>query len=212
MKHWLILILILSLILSSCSPVRKEYFLGFKPLSRQVKLKDKKSDLLEYQPSEKPTFQKAKSKNVMDTTYIYYTSDDKYLPDPSEKSNDSESDYYSAMAEFDMEKYESACAKLRTILKNLNEQDRLFYEIKYQLCECEMLNEHFDAAEQMLNGFLSNGGLTDNIKQKAMVSLGQVYCLQNKTRLAEEMFDRLKSQYPESQYLPFANCESAGKH
>ena len=212
MKYFLIIVLVVCFVFNSCSPVRKEYFSGFKPLSSQVKSKERKKAVTENTSVTKETPQKVKYKNVMDTTYIYLNNTNPQPESLKIVTGKSDDEYNTAMSEFDNEKYESACARLNNLMKRTDSDEPLFFEIKYQLCECEMVKENFEEAEQMLSTLLSTKGLPENVTQKVMVSLGQVYCLQNKTRFAEEMFYRLKTRFPESQYLPFANCESAGKH
>jgi lipopolysaccharide biosynthesis regulator YciM len=72
--------------------------------------------------------------------------------------------------------------------------------------ECNILNNEFDSALSILSNLLEDKNLPSQIYEKTLVRLGQVYCVTDSKAKAEEMFAKLKKEFPNSIYLKLADC------
>jgi TolA-binding protein len=114
--------------------------------------------------------------------------------------------FNSVVMDFDIKKYESACQKFEDFANTLPENDSLYYESLFFMGECKIVEELYLKAEQTFNKILNGIKVPNDIKQRAILRLGQIYCIQNKKDESEKMFSRLKKDYPKSIYLQLANC------
>ncbi len=94
------------------------------------------------------------------------------------------------------------------LMETLPENDSLWFESSFYAAECLVTQSKVDAAGRILRTLLDSEGLPPDILEKVLVRLGQVYCYQKKHEAAEKLFKRLKEEFPESIYIPVANCES----
>ena len=49
--------------------------------------------------------------------------------------------------------------------------------------------------------------LTDIVNERVLVRLGQIYCVEKDQQKAEDYFKLLRNTYPESIYIPLADCD-----
>ncbi len=211
MKCILAIVVFFSILFNACTPVRTNYFgTRTRTLTKQIAEKEKKQKKqVDYEKRENDEKIKSRNKSVMDTTFVYL---DKDVTRSENPSGDLEVKFRKAITEFDSEIYESACETFKSLGRSVKEENPMFSEVKFMICECLVIQDRFSDAEILLNELLANRNLQEDVKQKVMISLGQVYCRQSKTKLAEEMFEQVKIKFPDSKYLPLANCESAKKN
>lgn len=208
--------LILTALIESCTPVRSNYFGNRnRTLSRQFSNLEEPESATREESNEKriPSPPAKNYKWVMDTTFIDISdkSSQNAIAGNYEKPKITARNVFDdIMALFDKGENESAERQFSSLLKDLPENSDLYFETKYMICECSIERNNDKEAEIMLNELLKANKTQEDVKQKTLVSLGQVYCRQGKTKQAEEMFQNLKNQYPDSKYIPFANCKSAG--
>jgi len=112
-----------------------------------------------------------------------------------------------AVANFDKEKFDIACEKFKVFSQTLDQNDSLFYESKFYICECHISKNEISQAESGLTELFTDKHVPKNIYERVLVRLGQVYCVQNKNHEAEELFLKLKKDFPKSIYIPLANCD-----
>jgi hypothetical protein len=77
--------------------------------------------------------------------------------------------------------------------------------------ECMIIEDDLYGAESILKELLVNPQTNNTIRQKVLVRLGQVYCVLGNSEMASTLFKKLKQEYPNSVYLPLANCESVAE-
>ncbi len=111
-----------------------------------------------------------------------------------------------AVRDFDGENYKSACSKFEAFSGTLRKNDSLYFETMFYKSECNILNNEFDSALSILSTLLEDKNLPSQIYEKTLVRLGQVYCVTDSKAKAEEMFGRLKKEFPNSIYLKLADC------
>jgi hypothetical protein len=115
-----------------------------------------------------------------------------------------------AISEFDSEKYEECCPKFRNISETISNGDSVYYESLFYLSECELIDKKIEEGRSNLELLVKDKKVPDTILQKSLVRLGQVYCVLNDKPKAQELFNRLKSEFPDSIYLKLANCAAVG--
>lgn len=188
----MMLFLIASIVLA-CSPVRTGYFNPKSGGSEPAASNERGGNA---STVKKPRFQ--------DTTYIYADTAS------GGQKQDLNSRFAKALKLFDAEKYDAACSQFVQLSGILSEDDSLYYECKFYLAECSLVRKEVQPAKAILEELLV-AGTGDLIKQRALVRLGQVFCVLDKKKEAEEYFARLKSDYPGSIYIKLANCQAVGK-
>ena len=140
-----------------------------------------------------------------DTTYIYLDgANSRNEIEISETSH--EELYRQALNKFNNEDYNSACNNFKVFLENYTLRDNIYYDARFHLGECLVLNNSISEAIDIFNNILNSQNVPDEVIQQALVRLGQVYCSQNKMSLAQRYFTRLRNEYPKSIYLKVANC------
>ncbi len=140
-----------------------------------------------------------------DTTYIYL--DGANSGNEVEISETSHEELYrQALNKFNNEDYNSACNNFKVFLENYTLRDNIYYDARFHLGECLVLNNSISEAIDIFNNILNSQNVPDEVIQQALVRLGQVYCSQNKMSLAQRYFTRLRNEYPKSIYLKVANC------
>lgn len=149
----------------------------------------------------------AESRNQFaDTTYIYLDGANTETGIEVVEASQEEL-YHQAISKFNNEDYNSACNNFKVFLENYNQRDAIYYDARFHLGECLILNNSIDEAIEIFNQILNSQNVPDEIVQQALVRIGQVYCSQNKMSLAQRFFTRLKNEFPKSIYLRVANCD-----
>jgi TolA-binding protein len=91
--------------------------------------------------------------------------------------------------------------------QTLDKGDSLYYETLFFVCECNIINENFDEAEMKLIKMYNDKITPKAVYEKVLVRLGQIYCYKNDIKTAKKYFQKVKKEFPNSIYLPFANCD-----
>lgn len=111
------------------------------------------------------------------------------------------------LAQQEFERSANVCPEFVEILKLTNTSEPLYWEVLFMICECYIIRENYEQARKRLESVLVNAGTNKGLRQKALVRLGQVYCVTNQTEDAQRYFAQLKKEFPTSLYLPLANCD-----
>ncbi len=124
-----------------------------------------------------------------------------------DKTQSIDNDFDKAVNDFENREYDSACERIEVYTGIFTQTDSLYFEAKYYLCECYIIKGNANKAIEILNGIINDDNLTESVRERVLVRLGQLYCLVGNKLEAENLFSRLKKQYPNSIYLPYANCD-----
>lgn len=184
----LIFIFMISVFVSSCSPVRT---------TTMTKVKKEK---------EKPKMEKpenfGKTSRFGDTTYLA-------LQDVKiQKKEDISKMFSDAVNNFKKGNYEQACPEFDLFASTFAPGDSLYYEAVFYDCECKILNNNIIDAKIILKELLNDKYITARVDQKVLVRLGQIECVSDNESKANEYFRILKEKYPDSKYIRLANCNS----
>ncbi|MEJ5245521.1 MAG: tetratricopeptide repeat protein [Bacteroidota bacterium] len=108
-------------------------------------------------------------------------------------------------------KVNEACQIFARLLTNTNKQAKDYQILLYYSSECYIAKNMFEPAKKLLTDILSLDELFDDIKEKSLVRLGQVYCIENKKTEADRLFRQLRREYPKSKYIKLADCDAIKK-
>mgnify|MGYP001337472310 CR=1 FL=1 len=199
MLRLVIPLLLILLLLDSCSPVRSKN-------SRRVAVGkgqyptgsvDTSGGMMIQQP--RNFFEKVR---FDDTTTVVAEIQDK----PREKTISDMLD--EAINEFDNEQYDVACPKFDQFLETFMPGDSLYYETAFMICECHVARNELQEAHDFLSKMNNMSDVPLIIKQKVLVRLGHIKCVQGDKAGANFLFEELKRDYPNSMYLRLATCEA----
>ena len=109
---------------------------------------------------------------------------------------------------FEKGNYDEACEQIDMFTQTFAKGDSLQYESLFLKSECLIDKEEIEKAERILYNLYTTKYLPSSIMEKVLVRLGQVYCVEDRKKDAEKLFNKLKNKYPNSIYLPLANCEA----
>jgi TolA-binding protein len=116
-------------------------------------------------------------------------------------------DYEDALTQFDMGNYSAAERKLQALSETLKEDDTLTFETKFYIAECHIAKNEFSQALELLKKLNKSADKNGDLKQKTLVRLGQIYCVLNMKKDAENYFNELKKKYPNSIYNQLGQCK-----
>lgn len=178
-------------------------FLGCTPVGTRTQSQQKQT----------PTF--ARSEKLVkgrfsDTTYVYLG---EYNP-PREpyKSDIAKSDELKyAIDLYHKERYTEACEQFSNLLTKTNKMEKDYQIILYYTSECYIVKNMFEPAKKILQDVLSMENLFDDIKERCLVRLGQIYCVENKPEEANRLFRQLRREYPGSKFIRLADCDAVRK-
>lgn len=203
MKNIIITALVAMALLAGCSSVRKGYVKrSEEPRGKsitganEVKNIDTKDNII--QEHEKP------KRRFSDTTYIYLS---KMGDSPPPSSNE----YTKAVQIYEAGDYEESCMMFNLLKEQLSESDPNYYDVMFYCSECLIIDDDMYGAESILKDLLVNTHVSNKIRQKVLVRLGQVYCVLDNKDMANTLFKKLKQEFPNSVYIPLANCESVSE-
>lgn len=125
-----------------------------------------------------------------------------------DKEFDFTPEFQKAVLEFDVDFIEKACNKFDFFASTLNPEDTLYFESLFYKSECLIAKKEYKESEKILNRILRNEDTPSNIMQKTLVRIGHLYCVNNKPEMAEMAFEKLRNDYPKSKLIKLANCES----
>jgi len=117
-------------------------------------------------------------------------------------------EFEAAVALFDQQKTDRACAKFQELLRKVHQGDSLYFEIRFKISECAAYNARYEEAGRIIDEMIDNPQLPNNILEKSLVWLGQIYCSMNRNAEATMMFLRLKKEFPRSEYIQVARCDA----
>lgn len=120
-----------------------------------------------------------------------------------------EAAFDAALEDFDQGDYDNACIQFRSIIETLPTGDSLGYEARFMEAECAIVNNRLVPALSALLALSLDPGTPVPVVEKVLVRKGQVQCLLKEFESAEETFRLFRNRFPESVYLPLANCEAA---
>lgn len=196
MRQILLAIVLISTVYA-CSPVRNAPFVT------------KKKDQFNAPESVKTdSIQKKKAGKFEDTTVVDLPA---VRTELKEAAISMDSLFNMAASQFNNMKYKQACPKFKALGETLDAGDSLYFETKYYECECNLLDNNFAPAKNILLKILANPDAPRDAVEKSMVRLGQIYCVINKKDSAGIYFDRFKQEFPHSEYLPLADCSAVTK-
>lgn len=113
----------------------------------------------------------------------------------------------SAIEKFDDEQYSLACPEFSALAGTLLVTDSLYFEAKFYICECMLIDEKLDEAETKLIELASNSDCPTSIIEKALLRIGHIYCAKGNAKQANYYFDQLKRLNSNSIMLPYAECD-----
>jgi TolA-binding protein len=202
MKIFIAILLAFSMIMG-CSSVRKGYVKRTgdargEPISATADVKniDNKANISQKVDKPKHRFS--------DTTYIYLSK----MEQPKRASN---SDFQKAVQIYEAGDYDTSCELFNGMRTEFTESDEIYYDVMFYCSECMIIEDDLYGAESILKELLVNPQTNNTIRQKVLVRLGQVYCVLGNSEMASTLFKKLKQEYPNSVYLPLANCESVAE-
>lgn len=113
-----------------------------------------------------------------------------------------------AMKLFNNQQFAEACDRFVQLAGTIKQDDPLLFEVQFMQSECASVNGQLDKAEKILVMLTTKKNVPPTVMERALVRLGHVFCELGKKEQASKAFGRLKQEYPQSQYLQLANCES----
>lgn len=120
-----------------------------------------------------------------------------------------EAAFDSALEDFDRGDYDDACIQFRSIVETLPHGDSLAYEARFMETECAIVNNRLIPALSALLSLSLDAKTPVSVMEKVLVRKGQVQCLLKEFKSAEDTFRLFRSRFPESVYVPLANCDAA---
>lgn len=114
--------------------------------------------------------------------------------------------YDGAVAEFDAGNFREALDRFQVYSETLPPSDSLYFESLFFIAECHIALDNINKAKQLLEELERFGGIPGAVMQKVLVRTGQIYCVYGDEPTAEAYFAKLKKEYPNSPYIPLADC------
>jgi TolA-binding protein len=124
----------------------------------------------------------------------------------AEKIEEFSDDFRKAVRDFDNEEYSKACPKFKSFSETFSPGDSLYYEANFFYSECLIQDNKIKEGKALLKMIENDKLLTDIVRERVLVRLGQIYCLENNETQAQEYFRTLRNDYPKSIYIPLADC------
>lgn len=101
---------------------------------------------------------------------------------------------------------DKAKEKFSILVATLPYGDSLYYEAKFGEIECLVAQNNINSAKTLLLELNKDENINSETKEKTLVRLGQIECIQNNQNAAENYFNQLRNEFPRSIYLKVANC------
>ncbi|MCX7880152.1 MAG: hypothetical protein N2517_05780 [Ignavibacteria bacterium] len=117
-------------------------------------------------------------------------------------------EYSRAKELFANKDYQNALLLFRSILGKIDKEDNeLYIDVKFKIAECLLhLNKLEDAGKHFLH-LLVEVKSTDDIKEKVLVRLVLISCLQKDRENHKRFFQMLSEEFPNSKFLNQLQCE-----
>lgn len=107
---------------------------------------------------------------------------------------------------------DKAKEKFSILVATLPYGDSLYYEAKFGESECLIAQNNINSAKKLLLELNKDENVNSETKQKTLVRLGQIECIQSNQNAAENYFNQLRNEFPRSIYLKVANCNFIKKN
>ena len=141
---------------------------------------------------------------LKDTTIIYNRA-------PGTPSDKFDTQFKNAMIEFDSSKFDLAYKLFRDIaINNIAGNDLTIFS-KFYMAECRMSDNSFAEPEKIYYELINSTNVLPDIRQRALVRLGQLFCVTDRKDEAQKCFSRLKNEYSDSKYLKVSDCNAVTK-
>jgi TolA-binding protein len=102
--------------------------------------------------------------------------------------------------------YRNALRSFLSYINRANEENYFYWLSKFKIAECLVEINDIDQAIEELSEIASSDNADKGIKEDAIFKLGKIYCNKKDTAKATFYFELLKKEFPNSKYLPTANC------
>lgn len=207
----LIIILFAVSLLFGCSPVRTRDYGKNRPTSKEAADYAKNRSNAGIDNDKNNTAEALKIKRFSDTTFVYLG---QYNPPQKVVTSKKEINLplRKAIDMFEEGKTLEACEQIVKILSTLSKDSEDYPETLFYTSECYIVKNQFEPARKILEDLLRNKDLSGDIKEKTLVRLGQIYCVMKDFEKADEVFYDLEKEFPQSIYLPVANCDVIDKN
>lgn len=196
-------ILIILIIATACSPVRNAS--NKKSASNQTAKNEKAQ---KFEAEIKAKSESGVYKRFEDTTHIYLYENEN-IPSKT-KTKNKYSELSKAFIDFDNGKM-SACDVIEDFAEDLPDNDSLRCETLYYLSECSISKKEFGKSISVLTDLIKKSDMPKSIHERALLRLGQVQCISGNSSNAAKTFDKFKKEFPKSEYLKLADCETIKK-
>jgi TolA-binding protein len=107
---------------------------------------------------------------------------------------------------FDEGHFAEALSMFEVYSETLPPSDSLYHETLFFISECYVSMDNLNKAKALLEELEIFPGVDDAVMEKVYVRLGQIWCVLDDELRAEAYFQMLREKYPNSVYIPLANC------
>jgi len=117
----------------------------------------------------------------------------------------------SARRHVDEQKFPLAEDEIRILLETGEDRDSVTDEARFLLGEMLVMQNKLSDARRQFSTVLKIVGLTENVREKALLRLGHVFCAEDKADDAEKVFKQFRREFPASSYTVLADCSAVGR-
>ena len=128
------------------------------------------------------------------------------IGNPKEVKNNFENEFRQAVELYENGAIDKSRKKFSVLLATLNPSEPMYYETVYYLAECNITQNKLKDANQELLALYKNSKVSNELKEKIILRLGQICCYNKDMKNADLYFAELNEKFPESKLLPLANC------
>jgi hypothetical protein len=101
---------------------------------------------------------------------------------------------------------DQACNLAEVLYNSLDSDSEEKWEARFYMGECRVAKNDLAAASRIFSEIMQSGdrGIA---REKTLIRMGQIKCLESQPAEASKLFIKLRTEYPRSIYLPLAKCE-----
>ncbi len=100
------------------------------------------------------------------------------------------------------------CDKMKIFADIFADGDSLQFEAMFLQAECALINNEFEKGKELLLLIKNDERTPNSVKEKILVRLGHVCCVMDRKAEAQKYFNKLREEYPSSEFIKLANCEA----
>ncbi|MCX6153120.1 MAG: tetratricopeptide repeat protein [Candidatus Kapabacteria bacterium] len=104
--------------------------------------------------------------------------------------------------------YQSSYDKFKLFSETIITGFPVFYESIFYQAECSLKLNKIEDAEAIYMQLINSNNIPSDFIEQSLVELGKINCSKGQATRATEYFERLKKNYPNSQYLKIAKCDN----